>query len=90
VGKQCQLTGKRTKSGKSYTFRGIPKKKKGIGLNTTGIVKRTFQPNLMKKRVFIPSEKRTVTLRLSANALRTMDKIGVEATIKQLRAKGEI
>ena len=41
--------------------------------------KRVQQPNLIKKRIYIPEEDRTVTLKLSARALRTMNKKGVQA-----------
>ena len=36
--------------------------------------KRVQQPNLLKKRLFIPEQNRTVTLKLSARALRNLDK----------------
>lgn len=82
--KQCAFTGKKTSVGRKYSIRGISKKKKGIGLNITGKTKRTFKANLFKKKVWIPSEKRFVTKLLSANAIRTLDKIGVEAFLKKM------
>ena len=45
--------------------------------------KRVQQPNLIKKRIFIPEEKRTVTLRLTARALRTLNKKGVHQFLKE-------
>ncbi len=45
--------------------------------------KRVQQPNLIKKRVFIPEENRTVTLKLSARALRTINKKGVAQVLKE-------
>ena len=45
--------------------------------------KRVQQPNLIKKRVFIPEENRTVTLRLTARALRTLNKKGVHQFLKE-------
>lgn len=89
MSKVCQVTGKKPRPGKTYAIRGIAKKKKGIGLKTTGITRRRFQPNLIKKRIWIPDEKRFVTLRLSTGALRTMDKLGVEVVIRQMRAEGQ-
>lgn len=45
--------------------------------------KRVQQPNLIKKRIFIPEENRTVTLRLTARALRTLNKKGVQQFLKE-------
>ncbi len=89
MSKKCQVTGKKPSRGKSYSIRGISKKKKGIGLNVTGTVKRRFLPNLVKKRFWFATENRFITLRLSTSAMRTIDKIGLDAVIKQMRAKGE-
>ncbi len=75
--------------GNSYALRGIAKKKKGIGLKVTGIKKRRFQPNLMKKRFWFADENRFVTIRLSANAMRTIDKNGLSSVIRKMRAQGE-
>jgi len=81
----CQITGRKPSSGRSYTFRGIAKKKKGIGLKVTGIVNRRFQPNLKKKRLFLAEENRFITLRLSTAALRTIDKKGLAAVMRDIR-----
>ena len=45
--------------------------------------KRVQQPNLIKKRIFIPEENRTVTLRLTTRALRTLNKKGVSQFLKE-------
>jgi len=45
--------------------------------------KRVQQPNLIKKRIFIPEENRTVSLRLTARALRTLNKKGVHQFLKE-------
>ena len=45
--------------------------------------KRVQQPNLIKKRIFIPEESRTVTLRLTARALRTLNKKGIHQFLKE-------
>ena len=89
MSKRCQVTGKIPVRGKSYAIRGSAKKKKGIGLKVTGIKRRRFQPNLKKKRLWFSEENRFVTLRLSTNALRTIDKVGLSTVIHDLRAKGE-
>ncbi|NGX50358.1 MAG: 50S ribosomal protein L28 [Chlamydiae bacterium] len=85
----CQVTGKKTRRGKSYTTRGIAKKKKGIGLNITGSVKRRFLPNLVKKRFWFSEENRFITLKLATSAMRTIDRRGLAAIIRELRAKGQ-
>ena len=87
--KLCQVTGKKPRRGKSYAIRGIAKKKKGIGLKITGVTKRRFQPNLVKKRFWFPDENRFITLRLTTGAMRTIDKLGISAVIRQMRAKGQ-
>ena len=46
-------------------------------------------PNLHERRFWVPSEKRWIKLRVSTNALRTIDKNGIEAVIAELRARGE-
>ncbi len=45
--------------------------------------KRVQKPNLITKRIYIPEEGRTVTLRLSARALRTMNKKGAYRYLKE-------
>lgn len=89
MGRTCDVTGKRPKRGRSIVRRGIAKKKKGIGLNITGISKRNFRPNLFKKRFWHPEEKRFVALHLSAAAIRTIEKNGLVAVLKKMdQAKG--
>lgn len=50
--------------------------------------KRRFLPNLFKKKFFLPSTGEYVTLKVSANGLRTINKNGVEAAIKTAKEKG--
>ena len=85
----CEVLGKRPVVGKTYARRGIAKKKKGIGLNITGVNKRRFMPNLLRKKLWFAEEKRFVTLRLSAAALRTIDKLGMATVIKRMRKEGK-
>ncbi|MGW6142105.1 50S ribosomal protein L28 [Streptomyces sp. NPDC055144] len=49
---------------------------------------RRFDPNVQRKRYWLPSEGRHVRLRLSARAIRTVDAIGVEAAVVRIRARG--
>lgn len=85
----CQVTGKRPGQGRKYTIRGIAKKKKGIGLNITGKTKRRFLPNLVKKRFWFDEENRFITLKLSAQAMRTIDKKGLAAVVHEMRTAGQ-
>jgi len=89
MSKRCQVTGKKPVSGRSYSLRGIAKKKKGIGLKITGVTSRRFLPNLVKKRFWYAEENRFITLRLSTNAMRTIDKNGLSQVVAQMRAAGE-
>jgi large subunit ribosomal protein L28 len=83
----CKITGRRPSSGRTYTLRGIAKKKKGIGLKITGCTNRRFLPNLKTKRVWVPEENRFMTLRLSTAALRTIDKKGIGAVLHKMNSK---
>lgn len=89
MSRRCVLTGKVPSKGNKYAIRGIAKKKKGIGLKVTGITRRDFRPNLVKKRFWFTEENRFVSLRLSTSAMRTIDKLGLAAVVKKLRAAGE-
>ena len=45
--------------------------------------KRVQQPNLIKKRIYIPEEGRTITVRMSARALRTINKKGAMQVLRE-------
>ena len=68
----CQVSGKRRMVGNNVS-------------HSQRKTKRVQRPNLIKKRIFIPEEGRTVTLKVSARALRTMNKKGV---LKYLKEQG--
>lgn len=89
MSRQCVVTGKRTSFGRSYTLRGIAKKKKGIGLKITGCTNRRFRPNLVTKRFWDPEQKKFITLRLSTAAMRTIDKKGISPVLSELRRQGK-
>lgn len=89
MSKCCQVTGKKRTRGYKYAIRGIAKKKKGIGLKVTGKTKRTFEPNIVTKRFWFPEENRYVRLRLSTQAMRTIDKVGLAKVIYQMRVAGK-
>lgn len=85
----CQVTGRRPVKGRTYAIRGIAKKKKGIGLKVTGKTKRRFLPNLIEKRFWFSDENRFIKLRLSAAAIRLIDKIGLSSVVNDMRARGQ-
>ena len=70
----CDITGKRAISGNNVSH----------AHNKT---KRKFYPNLHKKRFYIPEEDRWVTLKVSTSALRTINKNGIHAVLKDLKEK---
>lgn len=49
---------------------------------------RRFDPNIQRKRYWLPSEGRHVRLTLSARAVKTVDAIGIEAAVLRIRARG--
>jgi len=51
--------------------------------------KRRFLPNLQRRRFWVESENRGVSLRLTNAALRTIDKNGIDVVLAELRARGE-
>jgi large subunit ribosomal protein L28 len=73
---RCQLTGARPGFGKKVS-------------HSHRRTSRRFNPNIQTKRYWLPSEGRYVRLRLSARAIKTIDKIGIEAAVARVRARGE-
>ena len=71
----CQITGKRTVSGNNVSH----------AHNKT---RRKFRVNLHRRRFWVASENRWVRLRVSAAGLRTVDKLGIDAVLRELRARG--
>lgn len=71
----CQVTGKRPLSGHSVSHSNIKTKRK-------------FNPNLQTKRFFLAEEDKWVTLKVSAEAIRTINKRGLLTVVKELRASG--
>lgn len=50
--------------------------------------KRKFRANIVTKKFYVPEEDNYITLKVSTSALRTINKNGISATIKEARAKG--
>lgn len=52
--------------------------------------KRRFLPNLQRRRFWVESENRWISLRVSNSALRTIDKHGIDAVLAEARARGNL
>ena len=76
MSKVCQVTGKRALRGNKVSH------------SNRKTIKFT-QPNLQSKRFWLESEARWVKLRISIAAMREIDKRGVEAVVRELRAAGQ-
>jgi len=75
MSKVCELTGKRPISGNNVS-------------HSNRRTKRRFEPNLIKKRFFIPETGEWVTLKISTSALRTINKLGIHEYLKKVEKKG--
>ena len=73
----CQVTGKSPRVGHQVS-------------HANNKTKRRFMPNLQYRRFWVESENRWVRLRLTTAGLRTVDKVGIDAVLADLRARGEI
>ena len=72
----CQVTGKRPITGNNVS-------------HANNKTRRRFLPNLHTHRFWLESEKRYIKLRVSHKGLRTIDKLGIEKVVADLRASGE-
>ena len=50
--------------------------------------KRRFDPNIQKKRYWVPSLRRNITLNLSAKGIRVIDARGIDAVVAEMQARG--
>ncbi|MES2588336.1 MAG: 50S ribosomal protein L28 [Bacteroidota bacterium] len=71
----CQITGKSVMVGNNVS-------------HSNRKTKRKFFPNLITKKFFIPEDKTYITLKISTSALRTINKNGISACLKEARLKG--
>ena len=72
----CQVTGKRPAVGNNRSH----------AMNAT---RRRFLPNLHTHRFWVESENRFVKLKVSTHGMRIIDKKGIDAGLKEIRARGE-
>jgi ribosomal protein L28 len=73
----CQITGKSVIIGNNVS-------------HSKRRTKREFVPNLKTKRFWLEEEKRFVTLKVSASGIRTINKNGLKAALKNAQEKGLI
>ena len=72
----CQVSGKKTRSGNNVS-------------HANNKTRRKFIPNLHTHRIWVESQNRYVKLRLSKKGLRTIDKLGIEQVLNNLKQYGE-
>jgi large subunit ribosomal protein L28 len=75
MSKVCQITGKKALVGNNVSH----------AMNKT---KRRFEVNLIKKRFFLTDQEKWITLKLSTSALKTINKKGLAAVLKEAKAQG--
>ena len=76
MARRCDLTGTKPVHGRSIS-------------HAHNVSNRRFLPNLQKKRVWVEEEGRWVTVRATAKALKTLDKKGYKAMMKELALKSK-
>jgi large subunit ribosomal protein L28 len=72
----CQVTGKVPVRGNKVSHSNIK-------------TKRRFLPNLQTKKFFLAEENKWITLKLTTDAIRTINKNGLFTVVKELRAQGQ-
>ncbi len=73
----CQITGKKAIIGNNVSHSKRRTKKK-------------FSPNLVDKRFYLPEEDRWIKLRVSTQAIRTINKNGLKNTLEKAKSQGFI
>ena len=77
MSKVCQVTGKKAIVGNNVS-------------HSKRRTKRKFYPNLFVKKYYLPEEERWITLKVSASGIRTINKKGLTAVLKEAKEKGHI
>ena len=72
----CQVTGRKPGFGKSVS-------------HSHRRTNRRWNPNVQRRRYYLPSEGRTITLTVSTKGLKVIDRDGIEAVVAKIRARGE-
>ena len=72
----CDVTGKKTTTGNNVSH----------AKNRT---RRKFLPNLQNRKIWVESENRWISMKISGAALRSIDKLGIDEILKRMRADGK-
>ena len=72
----CQVTGRKPSFGKSVS-------------HSHRRTNRRWNPNIQRRRYYLPSEDRYVTLSVSTKGIKTIERDGIEAVVARRRAQGE-
>ncbi len=74
MSKICQISGKKVQFGNNVSK----------AINKT---RRRFNANIVSKRFYIPEEDKWISLKVSTSVLKTINKKGISAVLKEARAK---
>ena len=77
MAKICEITGKKTRVGNNVS-------------HANNKTKRRFYPNLQMKKFYLPEENLWVRLKVSTSALRTINKKGISAVLKEAEKRGTL
>ena len=72
----CQVTGRKPGYGKSVS-------------HSHRRTSRRWNPNVQRRKFYLPSEGRTITLTVSTKGLKVIDRDGIESVVAKIRARGE-
>lgn len=71
MAKVCPITGKRPMMGNNVS-------------HANNRTRRRFNPNLQKRRIWLESEKRYISLRITTRGIRIIDKYGIEKVLADI------
>ncbi|WP_105360299.1 50S ribosomal protein L28 [Corynebacterium camporealensis] len=71
----CQVTGRKPEFGKQVS-------------HSHRRTSRRWNPNVQRRRYFLPSEGRTITLNVSTKGMKIIDRDGIESVVAKIRARG--
>jgi large subunit ribosomal protein L28 len=90
MARTCLISGKGTVSGHNVPRKGQAKKHGGVGQHIGVKTKRTFKTNMVTKKIFVPELGKSVKIRISTRALKSVTKNGLLPMLKKngLKIKG--
>ena len=72
----CQVTGRKPEFGKQVS-------------HSHRRTSRRWNPNVQRRRYYLPSEGRTITLNVSTKGMKIIDRDGIESVVAKISARGE-